>query len=265
MSKATTQSEETVVMLEWNFTPANYFEDEVRVQRKEYELVIGSGKVEAKIAPQVYDSNPAIRDELHSALNARFQGVQMFSHKPYELSKSSLSRLHRDGRRDVTVFVESATIRLTANPVDIIARDKDGNVISDSRRDRIEKKKQLADLTAKYRDNDAAAASMLNSYEAAVKDPEDELVHLYEIRDVLVKKFGSEESAYQTLGISKSKWKRLGVLASSAPLKQGRHRGRFGGELRDATEEELTEARLIARQLIESYLNHLEHENTDLV
>lgn len=265
MNKVTTQVEETIVVLEWTFTPADYFEDEIRIHRKEYEMVIGNGKVEAKIAPQVYDGNAAMRDELHNALNARFLGVQMFSHKPYHLSKSSMYRMHPDGRRDVTVFVEPVTIQFTVNPVDFIARDKDGNVISDSKRDRVEKKKQLAELAEKFRDNDMTVASMLDSYKSAVNDPANELVHLYEIRDALAKKLGGEKATRRTLGISKSTWNRLSILANTEPLMQGRHRGSHSEHLRDATESELNEARSIARQLIESYFNHLEHEKTDLV
>ncbi|MBK8903118.1 MAG: hypothetical protein IPM53_18160 [Anaerolineaceae bacterium] len=265
MNKATTQLEETIVVLEWTFTPADYFEDEIRIHRKEYEMVIGGGKVEAKIAPQVYDGNPAMRDELHNALNARFLGVQMFSHKPYDLSKPSLSRLHPDGRRDVTVFVNPVNIKFTVNPVDFIARDKDGNVISDTKRERIEKKNQLADLAEKYRDNDMTAASMLNSYNSAVNDPDNELVHLYEIRDALAKKLGGKTTTLRRLGISEPTWNRLGSLANTEPLKQGRHRGSHSDHLRDATEAELNEARSIARLLIETYFAYLENENADPV
>jgi hypothetical protein len=99
---------------------------------------------------------------------------------------------------------------------------------------------------------------MLKSYDDAVNDPGNELVHLYEIRDSTAKHFGGESIARNVLNISGSRWSKLGRLANDEPLKQGRHRGKNPGALRDATEEELREARKIARELVVAYLSYLE-------
>ena len=96
--------------------------------------------------------------------------------------------------------------------------------------------------------------SLLNSYAAAVKDPDNELVHLYELREAVVAKFGGEGAARRALGVSSANWSRHGRLANDEPLKQGRHRGKKVGNLRDATEGELNEARSIARLVVKSYL-----------
>jgi hypothetical protein len=179
--------QEDVVILEWTFSPPDYFEDEIHFQRDDYEMIIGKGKVEAKIAPYIYIKNSSMREQLHRSLDDRFLGAQLLAHKPYELSQSSMYRLHQDGRRDITVFPESCVLTLAVGTVDIIAKDKNGNVISDSRKDRIEKKKALADLAEKYRDSDPTTASILSSYKAAVNDANNELGpvntngHFYEI------------------------------------------------------------------------------------
>ena len=254
-----------IVVLEWTFSPPDYFEDQIHLKRDDYSMVIGGGKVEAKIQPEVYDKNPNMREEIHSALNDRFLGVQLLMHKPYELSKPSMYRLHPDGRRDITMFAESGVLKLSTGTVDFIVKDKNGNIISDSRKDRLEKKKALADLAEKYRDSDSTTASLLNSYKAAVNDPNNELVHLYEIRDTLSKKFGGENAACQALNISAAQWSRLGQLANNEPLRQGRHRGKNPGALRDATEAELTEARDITRQFVEAFLEYLERKNAGVV
>ncbi len=96
----------------------------------------------------------------------------------------------------------------------------------------------------------------------AVNEPNNELVHLYEIRDALSTKFGGENAARTKLAISNANWSRLGQLANSAPLRQGRHRGKKVGELRDATESELKETRNIARNMIEAYFDYLEKQDT---
>jgi len=142
--------------------------------------------------------------------------------------------------------------------VDIQITDKDGNVIADSKRDRIERKKSLAELVSFHCATDSLLASLLKSQAAAVRDPNNELVHLYEIRDALTTKFGSESATRTALGIGSTQWSRFGQLCNNKPLRQGRHRGKTGGILRDATEAELTEARGIARAMIEAYLRHLE-------
>ncbi len=103
---------------------------------------------------------------------------------------------------------------------------------------------------------------MLNSYHTAVADSNNELVHLYEIREGISAKFGSESAVRKLLNISSSQWSRLGQLCNNEPLKQGRHRGKTIGALRDASESELAEAREISRAMIEAYLQYLEDLNT---
>ena len=252
---------EDIVVLEWKFSPSDYFEEPIHIKRDDYVMTIGSGTVEARIRPEIYDKDQSMRDRLHSALNYRFLGVQLLSHKPYELSNASMYRLHPDGHKEITIFPEPLVITMSMGVPDIIVKDKDGNVISDSRKERVEKKKELAELAEKYRQKDSVVDSILNSYNEAVNDPDNELVHLYEIRDAIAKKFGGASAAKSALGITGTQWSRLGTLASVEPLKQGRHRGKNPGALRDATEEELKEARSITLNLIESYLDYLESLN----
>lgn len=251
-----------IIVLEWSFSPLDYFEASIHLERNDYEMIIENGKVEAKISPDVFENNPTMRDDLTNALNDRFLGVQLLTHKPYQLSKASMCRLHPDGRRDITVFVESISAIAVMGTADIMITDKNGNVIVDSKKERIDKKKQLSDLTEKYRKSDPTFASLLNSYKMAVSEPNNELVHLYEIRDALSRRFGGDSAACHALNISSQQWSRLGLLSNHEPLKQGRHRGKNPGALRDATESELMEARQIARTFVEAYILYLERSKT---
>lgn len=247
-----------VVVLEWKFSSPDYFEDTIKITRQDYTMTIENGQVQAIIDSVIYEANPTMRQTLHDALNDRFLGVQLFTHRAYELSRPTMTRVHPDGRRDISLDIETANMVTTSHAVDIQITDKDGNVISDSKRDRIEKKKTLAELVASHRGEDALLASLLRSYDAAVRDPNNELVHLYEIREAFSKKFGGEKAVLTVLGISSSQWSRLGRLCNDEPLRQGRHRGKAGSALRDATEAEMTEARSIARAMVEAYVRHLE-------
>jgi hypothetical protein len=247
-----------VVVLEWKFTPPDYFEETIEILRHDYAMTIADGKVEAKIESAIYDANPSIRQLLQGSLNDRFLGVQLLTHRPYELSSSTIIRVHPDGRRDISIELESACLVMSGGSVDFRITDKDGNIIADSKRDRIERKKSLADLVSAHRASDGLLAAMLRSYAESVRDPNNELVHLYEIRDALAVKFRGEKPARAALAITESQWSRLGQLSNSEPLRQGRHRGKTGEALRDASEGELIEARGIARAMIEAYLQYLE-------
>jgi hypothetical protein len=246
------------MVFEWTFSPLDYFEEAIEISRQDYTMTIAEGKVHAKVDSETYEADPGMRQRMHDALNDRFLGVQLLTHRPYELLRSTMLREHPDGRRDIFVEPEPARIVISAGTVDIQLVDKDGNVIADSKRERIERKMSLAELVSTYRSTDALLPSLLRSQAAAVRDPNNELVHLYEIREALSTKFGGGHTARATLGISATEWSRLGHLCNDEPLRQGRHRGKTGGALRDATEAELAEARSISRGMIEVYLRHLE-------
>jgi hypothetical protein len=116
----------------------------------------------------------------------------------------------------------------------------------------------FSDAVARLLPGDALLGKMLQSSHAAVEDPADELVHLYEIREALQRHFGGERKAKAALGLTDAMWKPLGRLACDEPVRQGRHRGAHLEELREATPGELKQARKIARELIEAYVRWAE-------
>jgi hypothetical protein len=244
-------------ILEWSYSPAGYFEEPVALTREKYQATIQNGKIEVKLDHKTYESNPGIEADIEKSLNLRFLGAQLSTHKTYQLSFSSRQSIHPDGRKDVVITPGPAEVICLGCTVDIVVKSADGSTIRDSRKERIKAVEELADLVEKY-GSDALAQSLLQSNKLAVDESSIELVHLYEIRDALTKKFGGENLACSTLGLSKSDWKKLGRIANDEPLKQGRHRGLHFGALREANEIELREAREIARHFTIAYLRHLE-------
>jgi len=249
-----------VVFLEWTFSPPDYFEEAFVIKRDSYTMTIGEGTAKAHADPAAYNDSRELRNALHNELNDYFLGVKLLTHEPYKLSNASMFRRSSDGREIETVFPNDLDISISMTPLalDTLVRDEDGRILEDSRQDRIEHKRRLAALVAKHRSRDQVVAALVESYGRAVNDPDNELVHLYEVKDALAKVFGGEHNAGESLDISKSEWERLRRLANDFPLKQGRHRGKKLGELRDATGEELKEARKISRKMIEAYLDYLE-------
>jgi hypothetical protein len=244
-------------LLEWSFTPSNYFEEEVSLTCRYGAFRVSGGSVELRLPLDIYPSDHSLRMELHAELDACFLAAQVLSHKPYTLSKPSFSRLHADGRRDAFVFPEPMVVRVTCGPVDFVLTDGTGNVKIDTKRDRICKRTEIAQSAARHI-SDPLANTLLRSYSTAVNDPGNELVHLYEVREALSQYFGGESAAKGAVGVSSAQWSRLGQLANNEPVTQGRHRGKQLGQLRDATSDELSEARQITRLMIEGYLQHIE-------
>lgn len=199
--------------------------------------------------------------KFHESLYNWFLGAQILNRKPFELSKPLMVRIHPNGRiyRNHYLNAEPGKYTITGGIVDFIITDPSGKVISDSRKERIEKMKRLAELVDKHRAQSPVLRSLLNSWKSSINRPDNELVYLYEIRDALSKKFGNENEARRILKISRRSWKRLGCLTSVEPLKQGRHPGKHVEALRDATEDELNKAHAIAQNLIEKYLDYLEN------
>jgi hypothetical protein len=142
---------------------------------------------------------------------------------------------------------------------DTITTDEKGVVIHDSRRERIEATKNLAELSVRHGAN-PTARRMLESFDAAIRYPGNELVYLYEVWDALQTKFRRNKKGRKALGISRPDRSWLTNLANKEPLNQGRHRGRFD-TLRDATFEELAKARKIANEMIEKFLFYLDGQH----
>lgn len=116
-------------------------------------------------------------------------------HIPFSLSKGNVFRQLPDGRKDIFLFPDPIKIRVTTSPVDIIITDQNGNVTADTRRERINSIQKLGDLAKKFRGTDITADSVLRSYQEAVNDPGNELIHLYEVRDALNERFKKEKAA----------------------------------------------------------------------
>jgi hypothetical protein len=239
--------------LEWSYTPADFFEAPVDYSGSSYTVHIESGRV---VATFTSDQPDSVFPDVHEELEARFLGAQVVRNRSFQLSGYNARRTRPDGTAVVGVSA-SITAGACLDSVDFILRDAAGNITFDSKAERIKATEEFGRLASKHQ-NDPVAQALLKSYSAAMNDPSNELTHLYEIRDALKDKFGRKETkARSALGISRENWKRLGKLADYAPLRQGRHRGKHIGQLRDATEAELAEARAIARDMIEAYLRYL--------
>jgi hypothetical protein len=241
---------EEKVTLQWSYAPPDFFEEPAEIEGERCTFHVDGGIARAGVTG--IEEKEYVR--IHDELNGLFLGLQLCDDRPYALSHFTVIRTRPDGTADIGLLASDA-IKVTAH-FDAQVTGADGKIKSDTRQERIEAKRKYAAASAKHL-NDPTANAILQSYRAARNEPQVELIRLYEIRDALGKHFGGESEARKILGISKDAWSRLGKLANDEPLNQGRHRGWNVGDLREATEGELTEARSIAKDMICVYLKRL--------
>jgi hypothetical protein len=133
-------------------------------------MTIADGKAEARIDAAIFDNDPSIRPRLHDGLNDRFLAAQLLTYQPYTLSKSSMVRVDPDGRRNIFLEVESIVGMSSVGTPDLILTDREGNIVKDTRKDRIEKKKTVADLIQQYPATDTLLDALLKSYQASTSE-----------------------------------------------------------------------------------------------
>lgn len=247
------------IILEWKYTPPDFFEEKYVIEKQEYKIEIDNGLIKATIIPELYDSLQDARMEFHKKVDDLFMGAQVINFKRFSITKPTMHQLHPDGRKDISIFPDPIVCKVTvSDSVDIIITDKDGNIVEDTKSQRINSRKKFSELSAKYRRTDHVAASILDSFNSAVNDPANEFVHLFEIIESLCDRFGNEKKLRDALCFSKTYVAKLRRLANTEPVTQGRHRGKNPGNLRTADSSEKKDAREVARRLIQSYLEYLE-------
>lgn len=244
------------VTIVWDYTPPDFFGEPFVHESGDLRFEIGKGQVRVEAGSEAVDQTGQVADDLQQTVRNLFLGAQVSLHTPFVLSKPKVTRLLPDGTMTAMLTIFGA-VTMTGT-VDVRVLDAEGNVIAESAAERARAVMEFAELAARAGSSDAVAQALLGSYSRAVGDKANELVHLWEVAEALDSRFAGERRAQRSLVITKARWNTLGRLSNHEPLKQGRHRGEYPGQLRDATPAELEEARSIAREMILAYLRYLD-------
>jgi hypothetical protein len=240
-------------VLEWSYEPADFFEESEEFDCSDGKIEIKNGKVRGAFDASLYEQGRDFRDQVHEAVLSHFLAQQVQNDKPYSLSSASMSREYADGRRDVTAFGNSLQIKVSLSKPDVVIRDAAGNIVSDTKADRLKRQKEFREKVSLLRPNDGTLRRILQSYNNALADPENILIHLYEIRDAIAVEYETEAAAKTAVNASSSDWSKFGRMANNDPLLEGRHRGKHTG-LRALKADELAFAKSFSRSLIEGYV-----------
>lgn len=241
-------------VLEWSYEPADFFEESEKLDWLDGEIEIKNGAVRGVFDASHYERGRDFRDQAHEALLSYFLAQQVQNDKSYSLSSASLSREYADGRRDVTAFANSLQMKVSLSKPDVVIRDAAGNIVSDTKAERLKRQKEFRRQVSLLRPNDGTLRRILQSYNNALADPENILIHLYEIRDAIAVEYGTETAAKSAVSASSSDWSKFGRMANNDPLLEGRHRGKHTG-LRALNADELAFVKSFSRSLIEGYVD----------
>jgi len=244
-------------LLEWTFSPADFFEQRLEVDDDHYFMEIDNGLVRAVVDAAVFDADAHLGERIKARAVARFKAQKLAMHKAFQLGNEAQKRIGSDGHVGTLFLADTVEVACATDRFDGVAHSADGQILNDSRAERLAANKAFGEHVAAH-SADALLVKLLDSFTKAVDDPGNELVHLYEIRDALATTFGGDTKARTRLNVTRSDWSRLGVLSNVEPLRQGRHRGEAVAGLRDANASELEEARAIARRMLDAYLNRLD-------
>ncbi len=238
--------------IEWTYEPVDLFEAPYQHAGVDFNLLVDAGRAVATLSVPQHPVPPDVEERIRAELDSVFLVRQLQVHRRCSLEGPKFYQ-HWTGRMDIGIRIGCQALLINGAHVDFIRKDTAGNIISDSRAERIAEHNSVLVSVAPKLVCSAILRSLFESYSRSVSDPKNELFHLYEIRDALSDHYGSGQSARDALGIIDGEWRRLGVLANVEPLEQGRHRGKHPKGRRPATESELNEARQIVRRWIMAF------------
>ena len=251
------------VTVKWNYSPKDYIDELFVGEDNRFSIKIDNGEISAKIPALIHEKDPTIIKEISSRIEDLFTGAQVISQMPYNLQLSNYTTYidRENGKQDVSIAVSAVSASITGQRADIRLVDSDRKVISDTRAERNKERNRFALLSGKFRKRDKFVRSILDSFNKSIIEPNHSLIHLYDILEALKKKFGNEVKLKRNLDISDNRIRKLRILSNKTPLIEGRHVGFHAENLRKATDQEIMEARDIAKELIFKYLTFLEAQD----
>lgn len=242
------------VILEWGYTPTNYFDNDIIVESDQYHLKISDGLVVVVLKTNDPDLTTS-QKKYNNIIESHFI-IQLIEKRIYYEIKERAPRVeHENGHADV--YLKPDTIKITSSSYANLSPN--GNIVSDTKEEERNKQKEFLLKIQNVLDKDKIVLQIINSYKNSILYPNDELVYLYEIRDAISTYFHSESNAKSRLKITNSELKELGRICNALPLKQSRHRGKMIDGFKDSKGGELETARSISRKIIHSFINFLDN------
>ena len=248
----------TKTILHFQYKPIDFFEVPFQYSDPKYTMTLENGVAEIILSEPLKGVPEKLQMEIINRVRSILNGRMLSKHESFELGSISILNHFADGNMTTSHTIQgvASIIKLKTYPPDILLKDSTGKVIRDTKAERIAEEQLFMGLIADSADKHPLLNKLIESYKSAVSDPADELVHLFEIIDALKRHYDNKEEAIKQLKLPEHKWDRLHKLSNDEPLKEGRHRG-SKKTLRYATDDEISEARKIAYEMIKAFVSTL--------
>lgn len=241
-------------ILEWSYIPSDLIDGVLEFEKYGGRVVAQNGRAKAEFDECDYRADSDLAGKLLHTLQARIAPIERRKHQAAEFSTfPTLTVTHPDGASEV--YLEGhASVRISDHLVIQIIRN--GVVIVDSAQEQADEEARQGEILECHAD-DALLSQILASHKNALKDRNNEFVHLYEILDALEKKFGRFYRVADSLAFDVSRLKAF-QAACNTPTTASRHRGSASGPLRRPTQGEYETARSVAWDLVMAYATFLD-------
>jgi hypothetical protein len=203
-----------VVRLEWPLSPPNFFESDDEIAHAGFELDRARSVIFQQEPADSFDVSQGHIDEVEAELTAAMLGTQLVARKPFSLEKPRTIRIGPDGTQTIFVQLKGADIGFATDTIDLFLCGANGVTLQDTKAIRIAKRRRLSELVTKHFSSDRLLAALLRSYDTSIRDPKNELVHLYEIWDALASWLDGEARVHRLLGTTPAMRGRLTRLCT---------------------------------------------------
>ena len=136
------------VVLEGAYSPTDYLEEPVTLERPGYTTTIKEGRIEVAF----HDPEPLPDFNLQNAISREvsqvFQAQMILTAKPWEMTGLTLKRRYPDGTADVWVNASSVLAVASVGGISVVIKDADGNVIKDTRAERLTEHRAFRGISA---------------------------------------------------------------------------------------------------------------------
>jgi hypothetical protein len=252
LDPAMNYSAKEAVILEWIYSPPDYFETPVQLIRDAYTITIAEGKVNVRVDAFLYYSDTLLEEALHEAVNDWFVGAQLAKRKAYTLSACSVKRVDLNVIAHAQLGPVLSQSTPSAAPADAGAS---GREMAVPERGRLEGGPGKAEQSDPSSTSDPLLDSLRRRYDLALADPIQEFTRLCAVPIALSTRFGSERAARVALSISESHWSMLFELAN---IERDRNQAIQEGAVPqcEVSEAQRAQARAITLRMILAYLRY---------
>ena len=135
------------IELEWSYTPINFLESDQELNFNGTKIQFSKGKVVIFTDKNTLQKNLFFVTNAENTVKNYLNGVSIQHHSAYKLSRKNTKYFNEDGSVSKSITVQTITHKLTlSSNIEFKITDNDGNIIRDSKQERIQKEKRFASL-----------------------------------------------------------------------------------------------------------------------